>query len=653
MYIIFYFLTPDSKEESEETFQTKGGLSEDAEELHPDQMPKYARSYILPKVIKRSNLLEAKRRRQEQKRHEKKKSLETTGRGKRKVSSYVSPDDAADEKFKWGMIKASLEYERSKLPPSLQEESDEGSDDDRRRGGRVPGKNESARDFYKRSTATKPEEESVLDGSSKVIPAPNSLLPVKGPGQLKRYIKYVKEENYVPVPVLEPERAVDHGLFAKKGKKGVGGGGNEGGGDGSSSSWRVSNVSQAHNSITAQYENIIKLVSDAMAASAEHRAQLKSRKTSSLHHRDLDALENVDLNMPQVSRASSRNTSRGSSRVPSRVSSGITGKVKRKKGRFPLPSLDIEDIDEEDKLGTDHSEGQQQQQQHLGPPPAASSAGDSGYSTGSYPTSVDAAVSNGAKQATSSSISPGPADMDDLFGLGLPTQKTPTNLFVGGESGDPDDELEQLMQEAERIAQQRSALAKYNYSQRDWDSSNDATDGWSTRNTNDGSAGNGNPNPALPDYIPKDSEVYREWMNANILQDAMEGKNLLGMLEEKKYNLFEDESTRRQREEMEGESRGGGEGGEGKGKDEGDSGTIDYFIDRDLPFDFLSERHPVLQEVVKLIQRTKTDRGMVRGTRWPPQGNEQKTGSIVWLALIICSTPIPTHHPINLSRCLR
>ena len=546
---------------------------EETEDFIPDQMPTYARSYILPKVMKRSSVLEARRRRQEQKNQEKRKSLETTRTGKRKVSSYIDADDAADEKFKWGMIKASLEYESSKLPASLREESDEESgadDNDSKKRGRVPGKSESTKDFVRR--------ERILDGSSKAIPAPNSLLPVKGPGQLRRYIKYVKDENYVPVPVLEPERAVDHGLFAKKGRKGARG---ESDMDEltSRSASRISNVTSAHNSITAQYENIVKLVKKASEASAEHKARLRKKK-SSMHYEDLDALGNVDLDVPQVSRATSRASSRESSRVPSRASSGVPGpnRRKRKKGRMPLPSLDIEDIAEEESKAVGGGEVEPDGRL-LEPPPAptASSAGESGYSTGSYPTSLEAASTNGRTSAV--------AEDDDLFGLG-----------IGGGGGgfqksylraveEEDDELDQLMQEAIRIAEESHGLGGRGANLLD-DGSTTEQDG---RTTSQSEAA------ALPDYVPPDSEVYREWMDANILQDAMQGRNLLGMLEESKPKFNDDEASR---------GRAGERGG-------GDPGTIDLFIDRHQPFNFISERHPVLQEVLQLIHRTKTDRGSI------------------------------------------
>ncbi len=553
-------------------------------------MPTYARSYILPRVMKRSSLLEAKRRRQEQKLHEKKKSLETTGRGKRKVSSYVDADDAADEKFKWGMIKASLEYESNKLPASLREETDE-EDDPKNARSRVPRKNESTKDFVKRT-----------DTKSGRLPPPNSLLPVKGPGELRRYIKYVKDENYVPVPVLEPERGVDHGLFAKKGKKGAAG-------DESvttRSSSRNSNLSQAHNSITAQYESIVKQVEAAVKASAEFKSSLQKKKKSSVHYSDIEALENVDLNVPQVSRATSRNTSRASSRVGSRAGSRASSagsssseiskkrRRRRKKGRMPLPSLGEYDdvlLEEPDEEKDDGEAGQE-------PPSAAaqvpgSAAGDSGYSTGSFPTSVDTAKANVAATIL---------EDDDLFGIGINVPTAKPNLLSmmdEREEENEDEELDRLLREAMRIARDSKLIGA------DWANEAEVSttdiDGRNTSLSDATAAGT-----MAPEYLPKDSDAYREWVDANLLQDAMQGKNLLGMLEEKKPR-FNDESARLR----------DGEGGGDDGREEEGASTLDLFIDRHVPFSYLSERHPVLQQVLTLIRKTKTDRGtlVLRGRR--------------------------------------
>ena len=134
-------------------------LKDTTNEFRADQLPTYAKSYILPKVMNRNAVMEARLRRQEQKQSEKRKSLETTLRGKRKVSRAYKGEEAEDEMFKFSMIKASLQYQVSKMPAGMFAEEDEDKEDDTSgKGGKSAGQKRIGRYFCRggRGTRTAP-----------------------------------------------------------------------------------------------------------------------------------------------------------------------------------------------------------------------------------------------------------------------------------------------------------------------------------------------------------------------------------------------------------------------------------------------------------------------------------------------------------------
>ena len=183
----------------------------------PDELPEYAKSYILPRVMR-------------------KETVENRRRMGRRVRSRDRHKNSLQEedRFKVAMIKASLDYASDRMPnfPSKLKSSPPPLPPIGEEGGvprnPSPTPDEKMDKLLLRLGTFRSGKYSKLQQSSNVNrlhkissrqaqrEARNaSLVPCTGPGSLMKYIKYVKADNYVPVPVLDPETGVEHSIFAR------------------------------------------------------------------------------------------------------------------------------------------------------------------------------------------------------------------------------------------------------------------------------------------------------------------------------------------------------------------------------------------------------------------------------------------------------
>ena len=98
--------------------------------------------------------------------------------------------------------------------------------------------------------------------------------------------------------------------------------------------------------------------------------------------------------------------------------------------------------------------------------------------------------------------------------------------------------------------------------------------------------------PYKDDQDDQDFEdLLKAKSESKLMQDAMAGNNLLGMVEETKPR-WGDEDVRAIAQKYE----------------EAGSAMMDFFVDPTQLF--ASERHPALQEVLKVLSRSKQHRGI-------------------------------------------
>ncbi len=131
------------------TFPSLGDVHDDKGLFRAQDLPPFAKSYVLPKVVVKTN----------------------------KAAKSGTKAKGRDD-FKVSMIRAGLDYEANLAR---------------------------ADQFV--------EEVEVQEEQYKSEPS------CAGPGALKAYIGYVQEKNYVPIPVLIPEKGVELEIFKKKKKK--------------------------------------------------------------------------------------------------------------------------------------------------------------------------------------------------------------------------------------------------------------------------------------------------------------------------------------------------------------------------------------------------------------------------------------------------
>lgn len=207
-----------------------------------------------------------------------------------------------DEAFKFSMLKASLDYE------ALGEDTFESKGlmthgmASRKAaitsggGSRTSAKNSQGsrpRKGQKFSTSSTLSQESLGPRDSH-----SSLVPCVGPGSLKSYIDYVKDEGFVPEPIMNPEMGVEYAVFADRT------GGSTYDPDSSYNSRSSSRIirphhgvnttTEAHTSIAAQFESIRLKAEVAQHTIQEFKNKFPRKKRLSVQYEEIESLD-LDL----------------------------------------------------------------------------------------------------------------------------------------------------------------------------------------------------------------------------------------------------------------------------------------------------------------------------------------------------------------------
>jgi hypothetical protein len=177
--------------------------AEDDDVFVVDSLPRFAKSYILPRVMNKESV-EARMRKDET-------SADPLVR--MSTSKENEDEDQKNEAFKFSMLKASLDYESgfvgsAPVPPpkpkmkTRTKKLSTGSCGDR--SDDVSGRTSSLSHANSNAMSNK-KSRKMTSGNQNCI----------GPGSIGDYVSYVKSGGFVPLPVLEPERGVEASLFAQ------------------------------------------------------------------------------------------------------------------------------------------------------------------------------------------------------------------------------------------------------------------------------------------------------------------------------------------------------------------------------------------------------------------------------------------------------
>ena len=178
-----------------------------------DDLPSYAKSYILPKVMNKQDI-QSRKSSQVQRSPSKSTSAEYD-----KVT--YSSASTANDAFKFAMLKASLDHD------SNIQQSEGGLGNQPRRNTRssfgnaleVPAGRFSPESGRTSRLSTSTTKTWKMGQRRKIRTTPlspkKSLVPCEGPGSLKEYGEYLKSGGYVPLPVLDPEKGIEVGIYAQ------------------------------------------------------------------------------------------------------------------------------------------------------------------------------------------------------------------------------------------------------------------------------------------------------------------------------------------------------------------------------------------------------------------------------------------------------
>ncbi len=133
----------------------------------------------------------------------------------------------------------------------------------------------------------------------------------------------------------------------------------------------------------------------------------------------------------------------------------------------------------------------------------------------------------------------------------------------------------------------------------DFDAPATSSSGYATNETGNSAAsstpaGTGSQQPPPVDLLGMEESFFKDKAEARMLDDAMVGNNLLAMVEEPR-NKFNDMLS----DLLKATS--------GSGSSQAGSAMMDFFVDPTALF--ASERHPALQEVLKVLNKSKHFRG--------------------------------------------
>ena len=184
-----------------------------------DELPTFAKSYILPKVMRKESIEQQKKRLREggETQDVRNRTVSTGGADYDIVTSSTS-SSATNDAFKFSMLKASLDFD-SQIPKGEGGLGFEARRNTRSSFGNAldpTGGLESGRSSRMTSTTLSSWKQGRRRPLSKVIGSPKkSLVPCEGPGSLKEYGEYLKAGGYVPLPVLDPEEGIKVGIYSK------------------------------------------------------------------------------------------------------------------------------------------------------------------------------------------------------------------------------------------------------------------------------------------------------------------------------------------------------------------------------------------------------------------------------------------------------
>ena len=138
---------------------------EDEDIFEAELLPSYAKTYILPRKMRRSSTSEAG------------EEEGGGGGGRSRKGSFARKQSMVTPEFQMSMLRASLEEKKMISVPELVEEE--------------------------------PEERRGSERRSQ------SLVPCVAAGRMREYADFVKEGNFSPMTVLDPDLGMDSEIFAK------------------------------------------------------------------------------------------------------------------------------------------------------------------------------------------------------------------------------------------------------------------------------------------------------------------------------------------------------------------------------------------------------------------------------------------------------
>ncbi|XP_059090636.1 uncharacterized protein LOC131886355 isoform X2 [Tigriopus californicus] len=211
-----------------------------------------------------------------------------------------------DEAFKFSMLKASLDYDA--LGEDTLEAKGLMTHGMARRKAITSGGGDLT--SAKNSQGSRPRKGPNFSTSSTLSQdslgprdSQGSLVRCVGPGSLKSYIDYVKDEGFVPPPIIDPEMGVEFGIFADKTAQG-GSTYDPDSSYNSRSSSRiirphqgVNTTTEAHTSIAAQFESIRLKAEVAQHTIQEFKNKFPRKKRLSVQYEEIESLDlDVDGN---------------------------------------------------------------------------------------------------------------------------------------------------------------------------------------------------------------------------------------------------------------------------------------------------------------------------------------------------------------------
>ena len=158
----------NSNNNSEDPLCDENGNDKDEDIFEAEHLPSYAKTYILPRKMRRASL-----------------APDTNGNEegqKNRRQSYARKQSMVTPEFQMSILKASIEEKKLSVPESIIEDDD--------------------------------EEDQIPQSFTTLSNSRKSLVPCNAAGGLREYADFVKEGNILPMTVLDPELAMINETFA-------------------------------------------------------------------------------------------------------------------------------------------------------------------------------------------------------------------------------------------------------------------------------------------------------------------------------------------------------------------------------------------------------------------------------------------------------